>query len=120
VTVADDFKLNEAAIELVLTDEDEMVGRFLRELAEQAATVARARVPARRPGSTWSSRSTASPPGFTAASIHTEIGHFGSTGNLWASANAAADPSVFLEDPRVDRVKEPFLTTGLWSLEGTF
>lgn len=117
--MADDVRLDDAAITAMLDDPYGIVGAFLQELADQAAAVARAATPVRPPGSTWSRRSDASPPGFTKASIHTEMGHYAS-GALWASANAAVEPTIFLEDPREDRLKEPFLTTGLWSLEGTF
>jgi hypothetical protein len=113
-----DFRLDEAAVTALLTDEHGLVGRFLQDLADQAAQVARGRVPVRR-SRPRSLHSDASPVGFTKAGIHTAMGH-SSSGNLWASANAPVDPTVFLEDPRRDRVREPFLTTGLWSLEGTF
>lgn len=113
-----DVRLDDAAINDLLTDEHGMVGELLSDLAGQAAIVARGRVAVRGPGSTWSDRSDARPPGFTKAGIYTAIGH-STTGNLWASANAPADPTIFLEDPRVDRQREPFLTTGLDSLEGT-
>lgn len=115
----DDLKLDELAVRDLLTDEHGIVGNFLADLADQMATVARARVPVRHTP-TWSRRSNARPPGFTAALIHTAMGHHAATGDLWASANAPADPTLFLEDPRVDRVKEPFLSVGLWSLAGTF
>jgi hypothetical protein len=111
-----DVRLDDAAITALLDDEHGMVGRYLQDLADQAAAVARARVPVRATPS-WSARSNARPPGFTKASVHTRIGHR-SGGSLWASANAPADPAVFLEYPREDRVKEPFLTVGLWSLIG--
>lgn len=113
-----DVRLDDKAIFALINDEDGEVGRFIQELAGQAAAVARAKVRVRAEP-TWSSRSNARPPGFTKAAIHTARGHTG-TGHFWASANAPADPAVFLEDPRVDRDKYPFLTTGLWSLEGTF
>ena len=37
-------------------------------------------------------------------------------GHIYGGANAAADPTLFLEDPRADRQKYPFLTTGLWAV----
>lgn len=113
-----DVRLDDAAIHAYVNDEDGPVGLFIQDLAGQAAIVARAVVPVRATPA-WSSRSNARPPGFTKAAIHTARGHT-SAGFFWASANAPGDPAFFLEDPRVDRVKEPFLTTGLWSLEGTF
>lgn len=113
-----DFKLDDAAVTELLDNEDGPVGTFLLELAEQAAAVARAKVRVRT-DPTWSSRSDARPPGFTKALISVNRGHTG-TGRPWASANAPADPAIFLEYPREDREEYPFLTTGLWSLEGTF
>lgn len=114
-----DVRLDDAAIRAYVNDEDGPVGQFIQELAGQAAAVARAVVPVRTTP-TWSLRSNARPPGFTRASIHTARGHT-STGYFWASANAPADPALFLEEPaeQLSR-KYPFLTTGLWSLEGTF
>lgn len=116
--MANDVRIDEAAVFALINDEDGPVGQFISELAFQASVVARAVAPVRTTD-TWSTRSNARPPGFTKAAIHTARGHTGN-GHFWASANAPADPAVFLEDPRVDRRKEPFLTTGLWSLEGTF
>ena len=37
-------------------------------------------------------------------------------GHIYGGANAAADPAIFLEKPRIDRNEYPFLTTGLWSI----
>lgn len=112
-----DVSIDDAAVFALINDEDGPVGQFIQELAAQAAAVARGVVPVRAEP-TWSARSNARPPGFTKAAIRTARGH--AAGHLWASANAPADPALFLEDPRVNREKEPFLTTGLWSLEGTF
>jgi hypothetical protein len=114
-----DVRLDDAAIKAYLDDEDGPVGVFLAELAGQAAGVARSVVPV-RVTPTWSSRSNARPPGFTKAAIRVARGH-GYAGALWTSANAPADPAIFLEDPAEQLThKYPFLTTGLWSLEGTF
>lgn len=113
-----DVRIDDAAVFALINDEDGPVGMFIQELAARAAVTARglARV---RATPAWSSRTDARPPGFTKASVHTARGHT-STGHFWASANAPADPAIFLEYPREDRDKYPFLTTGLWSLEGTF
>lgn len=113
-----DVRIDEAAVFALVNDEDGPVGRFIQELAGQAAGVARGVVRVRT-APTWSNRSNARPPGFTKATIHTARGHAGQ-GHFWASANAPADPAVFLEYPREDRDKYPFLTTGLWSVQGTF
>lgn len=112
-----DVHVDDAAVMAMLDDGLGPVGRLLDELAGQAAQVARAVVPVRT-DPPWSSRSDTRPPGFTKARIRTAHGHSG-TGRLWASVNAPFDPAAFLEYPREDRSKEPFLTTGLWSLEGT-
>jgi hypothetical protein len=112
-----DVKLDDAAIQAMLDDETGLVGSFLQDLASRAATVARLKVQVRTSPS-WSILSDARPPGFTRAMIHTRMGH-SSTGRLWASANAPYDPAIFLEKPREDRRQYPFLTAGLWSLEGT-
>jgi hypothetical protein len=115
--MANDVSISEAAVQALLDDEHGMVGRFLQDLADQMATVARATVPVRTTP-TWSSRSNARPPGFTKAAIRTRMGHHPS-GALWASANAPADPALFLEEPAEQlHRKYPFLTTGLWSLQG--
>ncbi len=112
---AGDFQLDETAVYELLNADDGPVGRLLVELNEQAASVARATVRVRRTP-TRSARSSASPPGFTLASISPEIGH-DSQGLIYGGVHAALDPTVFLEDPRVDRDRYPFLTTGLDSLE---
>lgn len=116
--MANDVRIDEAAVFALVNDEDGPVGQFITELAGQAALVARAVVPVRTEP-TWSDRSNARPPGFTKAAIRVARGHV--NGHFWASANAPADPALFLEDPAEQlHRKYPFLTTGLWSLEGTF
>jgi hypothetical protein len=112
-----DVRLDDLAIKALLEDEHGPVGQYFQDLADRMARVARAAAPVRGTPA-WSARSNARPPGFTKASVHTRMGHR-SGGSLWASANAPADPAVFLEYPRVGRIREPFLTTGLWSLVGT-
>lgn len=114
-----DVNIDDAAVFALINDEDGIVGQFIQELAAQAAVVARAVVPVRT-APTWSALSNARPPGFTKTAIHTARGHTGD-GHFWASANAPADPALFLEDPAEQlHHAYPFLTTGLWSLEGTF
>jgi len=114
-----DVRISAAAVHDLISDDRGIVAGFLRDLSEQAASIARAKVPVRREAA-WSLRSNARPPGFTKARIHTRTGH-SPDGAVWASANAPADPAIFLEDPAEQLSREyPFLTTGLWSLEGTF
>ena len=112
-----DVRLDGRAIDDLLDDPLGPVGTFLQDLASQAADVARAVVQVRT-DPTWSLRSDARPPGFTRASITTRLGKSNS-GRLWASANAPADPAIFLEDPAEQlHHAYPFLTTGLNSLQG--
>lgn len=113
-----DVRLDDIAIQAMLDDQFGPVGNLLQDLAEQAAGVARTKVQVRA-DPTWSVRSDARPPGFTLASIDTRMGHSSGTGRLWSSANAAADPAIFLEEPaeQLDHAY-PFLTTGLDSLIG--
>jgi hypothetical protein len=112
---AGEIDLDEAAVTELLNAADGPVGRMLSELSEQAAGVARGRVRVRHTR-TWSARSDASAPGFTLASISPKIG-YDSQGLIYGGVTAAEDPTVFLEEPRVDRQRYPFLTTGLDSLE---
>lgn len=114
-----DVRISAAAVHDLISDDRGIVADFLRDLSEQAAAIARAKVPVRREAP-WSSRSNARPPGFTKAQIRTRQGH-SPDGVIWVSANAPADPAIFLEEPAEQLSREyPFLTTGLWSLEGTF
>ena len=114
-------RLNDAAIEEMLMDPVGPVGVMLAEMSEQIVTVAVAVVPVRDPATRDRRKragrnSSARPPGFTKASIHAH-GPVRGIFNLYAGANAAADPAIFLEQPadQLDR-KYPFLTTGLESL----
>lgn len=112
--------LNDAAVSELLTDPAGPVGQILLELSEQIVTVARAAVHVRDiPGDRRhraGRRSTARPPGFTRDSIRVYPPRRG-TYNLYAGANAAADPTIFLEMPASQMSRPyPFLTTGLDSL----
>ena len=101
-------------VRALLDDPAGPVGEFLRAVAEEVAMIARANAPV-RVGNVWSERTTtARPPGFTKAGIHTAMGHH-PTGSLWASANAPAEPTLFLEyaEGRM-HMPHPFLTTALW------
>lgn len=113
--MAGDVELDQAAIFDLLNSADGPVGELMTELSDQLVAVALLRVPVRRPGEAWSSRSDAAPVGYTEESLRTTV-NYGKTGLLYGGAAAAEFPSVYLEDPREDRRREPFLTTGLDSL----
>ncbi len=108
--------LNDAEITHLLNDIDGPVGQMLLRMAEDMARVARAKVRVRE-GNVWSeATTTARPPGFTKAGIHAVVGH-SAAGDLFGSANAPADPTIFLEKRARQMHKAyPFLTTGLWSV----
>ena len=114
-----DVHIDQVALDELLNSPDGPVGRFLLELSEQAATVARGAVRVRSTPSR-SPRSNSAPPGFTLASIRPHVA-WDSRGRIYGGVNAAFDPSIFLEHPAIQMHREyPFLTTGLYSLEGTF
>lgn len=113
--MADDVQLDEAAIEDLLNGMDGPVYALMELLSGEIVTVARVKVPVRRADEIWKTTSDASVPGFTLASIRSNV-NYAPSGKLFGGAAAAEDPTVFLEDPRVDRIREPFLTTGLDSL----
>lgn len=116
----DEINLDESEIFELLNSEDDMVGHLVEELSERVASVARARVHVRRQlaRAARAGRSlTARPPGFTLASIHTQV-YRDESGLLYGGVRAAESASVFLEDPAKQmKEKYPFLTTGLDSLE---
>jgi hypothetical protein len=116
--MADDIRLDDLAIEEILNSPTGLVAPMLADLAERAAEVARATVNVRVPGSDRTGRdSDARPPGFTRELIRPHVGW--QDGKIYGSAVAPADPAIFLEQPAEQLHREyPFLTTGLWSLEG--
>jgi hypothetical protein len=116
-----DVRWDDAALDDLLMDPAGPVGQMLAEMSARIVTVAVAVVPVRDPATRDRRKragrdSTARPPGFTRASI-TPHGPVRGIFNLYAGANAAADPAIFLELPadQMNR-KYPFLTTGLDSL----
>ena len=111
--MANEVTIDDAAVYDLTNGPDGPVTQLMVELSEQAAVVARARAHVRHTPS-WSVRSDASPVGFMLASIRTDVRWY--NGLVYGGAAAALDPTVFLEDPRVDRERYPFLTTGLDSL----
>jgi hypothetical protein len=112
------------ALDDLLNSVEGPVGMLLAELSARAAIVATSVVHVRpgTPASATTGRtSNARPPGFTKARIRVHGPVIGSRGRLYAGVNAPMDPSVFLEMPAEQMHQEyPFLTTGLWSLVGTF
>src|SRR5579859_4907496 len=109
-----DVNIDRVAVEEFLNDPAGPVGIFLAEAADFMAGVAKAKAPVMKGKNYWNSRSNAvRPPGTTKASVHSH-GPFLGINGLYASANALADPSIFLEKPAVQMHHEfPFLTTGL-------
>ena len=118
------IRWHEAALEEELNSIDGPVGRLIMELSDQAALIARAAVRVRNvPGDRRHRAgrgSTASPPGFTKASIRTHIAR-GSLGGLYGGVNAAGNPGLFLEYPasQMDR-KYPFLTVALDAIRARY
>jgi hypothetical protein len=115
----DEVTIDEAAFEALLTDPDGPVGQFLAEAAAQITDVARAKAPVMWRKNYWTERSNAvRPPGTTKASVHSHGPALDAAGDLYSGANAAGNPTVFLEKPAKQMHREyPFLTSGLWSVE---
>ena len=112
-----DVNFDDAAIYDLLSGADGPVWQLVNELSEEAANIARLLVPIRH-SPTWTARSNAAPIGATLASIRAHMG-YDSEGHIFGGVNAIEIPTIFLEYPRVDRRPQPFLTTAVWSLEGT-
>lgn len=115
-----DVKISQAAVDALLNDITGPVGRLLGEMAVQASAVAKAKAPVMHGRNYWTEKSNAiRPPGTTKASVHPHGPAYSAAGHLYASANALADPAIFMEKPARQLHRErPFLTTGLWSLAG--
>jgi hypothetical protein len=113
--MAGDFHLDEVAIDVLLGDPMGMVGDYLREESDIVAEMARVNAPVRE-GNAWSKRSSLDgPPGLLKASVHGKVG-ISREGRLYGSANAIADPAIFMEYPAVQlHYPRPFLTTALFS-----
>jgi hypothetical protein len=118
-----DIQLDDAEIFDMLNSADGPVGQLIIELSAQAAAVATTAVHVRpgTPRSTvWGPRSTALPPGYTKARIRPHLAWGAQTGRIYGGVNAPYPISTWLETPAEQMYREyPFLTTGLWSLEGT-
>jgi hypothetical protein len=115
---------DEAALEDLLDSMDGPVGKFIWELSVRAAAIAAEAVHVRpgTPASATTGRtSNARPPGYTKARIRPHLARGAMTGKLYGGINAPADPAIFLEMPADQMHKTyPFLTTGVYSLQGTF
>lgn len=119
-----DTTWNEDAFEEILNAPGGLVANFIWELSLEAAGVATAVVHV-RPGTpasaTTGPRSNAYSPGYTKARIRPHLAWGSRTGKVYGGVNAPYTPSTWLETPAEQYHREyPFLTTGLWSLEGSF
>lgn len=109
-------ELNDFEIEQTLSGDDGPVHEFLDSLTKRMEAIAVMKAPVRT-GNVWNEETTsAAPMGWTKANIQRRIARH-SSGGLYGSVNAPAHAAIFLEKPRVDREKEPFLTTALWEME---
>lgn len=113
-----DVFFDEGAIFDLLNGTDGPVWQLVNDLSEQAANIARTLVPIRKTP-TWSERSNAKAIGYTLASIRAVMG-YDQEGYIYGGINAAELPTIWLEYPRIDRTRQPFLTTAVWSLEGVW
>jgi hypothetical protein len=118
---------DEAALDDLLNSIEGPVGQLIAELSLRASVVATSVVHVRpgTPASATTGRtSNARPPGFTKARIRPHLARGSVTGGLYGGVNSPADPTIFLEQPASQIAnlghRFPFLTTGLYSLEGTF
>lgn len=107
--------LDDSAITALMRDPFGPVGRLLFEKATEGFAIAQGIVPVRH-GNVWSEATTsASPEGFTKASLHPKLGS--TSRGLYGSVNAAFEPTVFLEKPAEQmHFARPFLTTTLWTI----
>lgn len=125
--MAIEIEWDDAALDDLLNSLEGPVGQFIGELSLRASIVATSVVHVRpgTPASATTGRtSNARPPGFTKARIRPHLARGAVTGGLYGGVNAPADPTIFLEMP-AEQIRNlghvfPFLTTGLYSLEGTF
>ena len=115
---------NEAAMESLLNGPGGPVAKLIWDLSVRASLMAISTVhvrPGTRKSATTGRTSSARRPGYTKARIRPHLAWGPSTGQVYGGVNAPANPSILLEEParQMDR-PYPFLTTALWSLEGTF
>lgn len=113
-----DVNISDAEVFALINDPAGPVGRYLLELSEEAAAIARTVVRVRGPGdTTWSRKSSAKPPGYTKAGIRTDM-YTDAAGYLYGGVAAPYVPAIFLEYPAKQMHREyPFLTTAVETLE---
>jgi hypothetical protein len=130
-----DVNISQREVDELFQDIDGPVGLLMREIADHIAFVAAATVRVLDPSNrkmTWNFHSSAyytdpgrrggafKPPGYTKRNITTTVGHAKLHNDyVFGGANAPGNPGLFLEEPaEQEHSKHPFLTTGLWSVEG--
>lgn len=116
---------DDGAFEDLLNGPGGPVAELIGELSARAAVVATAVVHVRpgTPASATTGRtSNARPPGYTKARVRPHLAWGPRTGRVYGGVNAPYNPSTWLETPAIQIERKghrfPFLTTGLWSLEG--
>lgn len=124
--MADSVTIHQQAVDELFRDINGPIGDLMRDIANQIATVARAKAPVLNPRNTRSPKSSAyladdgtiKTPGYTKRHITTTVGHSKlHDGYVFGGANAPGNPGIFLEVPAEQMHEQhPFLTTGLWSV----
>jgi hypothetical protein len=99
--MADKFILDDSTITVFLNDPYGPVGNLVGTLADEVAMKARATAPVRS-GTLWNDSATltsnAKPPGYLKSRVHGKRG-VSREGHLYGSANAPADPLIFIAYP---------------------
>jgi len=109
-------QLDDAAVFEMMNSLDGPVGRYLLDLSEQAAEVARTVVPVRK-RTRRSPKSTSRPSGFTKRSIRTDM-YWDDQGLIYGGVAADFAMTIFLETPAKQMHRAyPFLSTALESLD---
>lgn len=113
----DEIQLDDAKVDEMLTSKEGPVGEFLDQMTLRLEAVAASLAPVRQPGSVWNEATTsAAPMGYTKANVGRRVARY-KDGTLYGSANAPAHASIFLEYPREDRNRQPFLSSAIWAIE---
>lgn len=107
-------RLDDLAIEALLSDADGPVGRYMYAVSQRMAIIAKSAAPVMKGKNYWTARSNAvRPAGTTRASVHSVFG-YDDVGQPFAGVNALANPSIFLEKPASQMHRRyPFLTLAL-------
>lgn len=120
------IKWSQRALHSLFSSTDSPVARWLIDVSDEAAEIARRAVRVRSMNPRDRRRraganSTAAPPGYTKALIRPHLGRGTITGQLYGGVNAPGVPGLFLEYPasQMDR-KYPFLTTALDEIEARY